>query len=164
LGGGLLLLIGALGSCSKPEPPTIKPHSAKLKTVSATGVTLETVLDVHNPNSIPLKARKVAATITFDKKVELGPITVPHKLDLPAGKIVKLTVDIPATWDSAAQVAGLAAGAAKIPYVIEGTVVVGGENLNTKVPFDIEGTVSRAELVKAGLEGLPTINIPDLLK
>jgi LEA14-like dessication related protein len=160
----LLLLLGAQVGCSKPEPPTIKPHSARLKTVSATGVTLETVLEAHNPNSIPLKARKVTATLTFDKTVKLGPIDVPHKLSLPAGKITKLTVDIPASWESAAQVTGLAASSPKIPYVIEGTVVIGGKNLNAEVPFEIEGTVSRAELLKAGLEGLPTLNLPGLLQ
>ena len=162
--GCLLTLLSFMVGCSKPEPPTIKPHSAKLKTVSATGVTLETVLDVHNPNAFPLKARKVTATLTFGKTVKLGPVVVPHQLNLPGGKITKLTVEIPATWESAAQVAGLAASAAKIPYVIDGTVVIGGESLNAKVPFEIGGNVSRAELLKAGLEGLPTLNLPGLLK
>lgn len=160
---GLVSLCG-VGGCAKPEPPTIKPHAAKLESVTARGITLQTVLDVHNPNKFPLKASKVTATLTFDQKVKLGPIDIPHELDLPGGKITKLTVDIPATWESAAQVTGLAASASKIPYVIAGTVVIGGKSLNAKVPFEIEGSVSRAELLKAGIEGLPTIDIPGLLK
>lgn len=161
--GWLLAWVLVLG-CSKPEPPTIKPHSARLESVSPLGVTIEAVLDVHNPNAFPLKARKVTATLTFDRKIELGPVTVPHELSLPGGKITKLTVDIPASWQSAAELTSLAAGAAKIPYVIAGKVVIGGKNLNAEVPFEIAGTVSRAELVKAGLEGLPAIDFPGLLK
>ncbi len=158
---GMLIL-----ACSMPEPPTITPDSAQVTAVTPRGITVKIALNVHNPNGFALKARRVRAHVVLDGTVKLGPIDVRRGVKLPAKRTKKITVDIEAPWESAAQVASLAAGSPKIPYVVKARVVIGGKKLNTEVPVTIKGEVTQAQLLKAGLKGLPKIpglpSLPDL--
>jgi LEA14-like dessication related protein len=155
------LLTAVLGSCTKPEPPTIKPRSVEVTGVTPKGITLKAVLDVHNPNGFALSAQSVTAKVLFPKKITLGPVKIPHKLKLPAKKTTQLAVKVPASWSSAAQLTSLAATSETIPYTVEGQVTIGGKKLNADVDFEIKGEVTRAELVKAGLKGVPILeNLP----
>jgi hypothetical protein len=44
-----------------------------------------------------------------------------------------------------------------VPYVVEGTVNVGGESINVNLPFSISGTITREQAVNAALKSLPAI-------
>ncbi len=143
--------------CSKPQAPTLIPESTRISTVTPKGIGVRITLNANNPNDFDLMARGVKATIVMGDKVKLGPVEVPHGISLPAKGTKKLKLDINATWEQAAQVAQLASGGPTIPYVVEGTVKVGGKSLNVDLPFKINGEVSQTQLIAAGLKGLPSI-------
>ena len=143
--------------CSKPEPPTLTPEVTRIQTVTPKGIKVQVTLNAHNPNGFALKTQKVSAKIVLGNKVTLGPIDKPHGVDLPAKKTTKVTVELNATWQQAAQIAQLASAGPTVPYRVEGRMTVGGEKLNVDLPFTIKGKVSQTELVAAGLEGLPKI-------
>ena len=94
--------------------------------------------------------------------VEMGPIDAPAGVDLTSGAWTKVNVEIPTTWSNVAAVASLAAGAPTVPYVVKGTVNVGGDKLNLDLPFTLKGSVKREELIAAGLKGLKIPPIPGL--
>ena len=47
-----------------------------------------------------------------------------------------------------------------IPYVIDGTVNVGGERLNVDLPYSVAGSVTQAQIMQATMKGLS--NVPGL--
>jgi len=160
---GFAFLALTLWACSKPEPPTITPESATVSAVSPKGMTVRVVLDVYNPNDIALSVQKVTANITLGKTVEMGPVGVPSGVRLPAGEHVKVTVNVPASWQDAAEVAALAAGSPTIPLELKGKAEIGGKRIHIEVPFAIQGTVTRQQLVGVGLRGLPQLpGLPDI--
>ncbi|MCU0693761.1 MAG: LEA type 2 family protein [Polyangiaceae bacterium] len=155
-----LLALGSmvvLAGCSKPRPPTITPDTTTITSVSPAGLGVRATLDVTNPNDFSLSTQAVTATISVGDKVKLGPVTKPHGVSLPANQTTKVEVDLAATWNQAAELAQLAVGELTIPFVVEGKVALGGKSLNVQLPFRIEGTVSRAQLLSAGIKGLPSI-------
>lgn len=165
LGVALAICVVALAGCPTPEPPTITPKAAELGSVSPLGVTVKLTLEVHNPNGFALTGQSVNAKVTFGDSVTLGPIDIDQKLTLPANKSTEVSVDVKTGWSNAAQFASLAAGKETIAYVVEGTMTVGGKSLNAKVPFEIKGKVTRAEILESGLKGLPSLRgLPGLGK
>ena len=154
-----LLMVG----CSKPKPPTIKPDKTQITSVKPKGVTVRVTLDVHNPNDFALTVRSVKATILLGGQTKLGPVDKPHGVSLPANVSTKVDFDLEASWELAAELAGLATLGPTIPYEVDGTVNVGGDRLNLDLPFKIKGQVSQAQLIAAGLKGIPSIpGLPNL--
>ena len=90
-------------------------------------------------------------------KVTLGPVSKPHGVSLPADKTTKVTVDLDATWQQAAQIAQLTSSGPTVPYEVKGEMTIGGKKLNVDLPFTIKGEVSQAQLIAAGIKGLPSI-------
>jgi hypothetical protein len=105
----------------------------------------------------------VSATLKLGDQVELGPISKPHGVDLPANKSTNIVVEFQMSWKQAGQLTQLAASGATIPYEVVGNVTIGGEKLNVELPFTIKGQVTQAQLLAAGLRGLPSIpGLPQL--
>jgi late embryogenesis abundant protein len=157
-----LALAVAAASCKKPEPPKITPERVRVTSVGTNGLGLDVGLAVQNPNSIDLSARAVSAKATLDGKVEVGPVSVPKPFDFPAGKSTKLDVPVLLRWSDMAGIAGLAASNRDIPYVVDGTVELGGDMIHVEIPFRVGGTVTHQQLVDAALGALPKIKIPGL--
>lgn len=151
----------ALVACAKPEPPRLTPISARVTAISPLGIDVDLKLDAENPNASDLSARSVTATITLDGRTTLGSVTVPHAIKLPAHK--KTTIDVPVSsrWKDLSGLVTLAAAGKDIPYMIDGSVELGGDTLHVQVPFRIAGTVTREQLTQATLNSLP--KIPGLL-
>lgn len=157
-----LVLTAALTSslvlgCSKPKAPTLTPEATRVTTVTPEGIGVRVTLNAYNPNDFALTTQAVKATIVLGNKVKLGPVEKPHGVSLPADSTTKVTIDLQATWQQAAQIAQLASSGPTIPYVVEGTVKIGGSKLNLELPFTIKGEVSQAQLIAAGIKGLPSI-------
>ena len=51
----------------------------------------------------------------------------------------------------------LARPTAALPYTVEGTVNLGGDVLNIDVPFHMDGTMTKDELIAATLHSMPAI-------
>lgn len=163
-----LLFAGAFsallaGACSKPEPPTLVPKEAQVTAVSPAGLSVLVRMEATNPNRVTLSAQSVTGKAKLDGKWDLGTVTITKPIVLPPN--VPTMIDVPLTmpWKDMTTIGALASAPGPVPYVIEGTVTVGGEKLNVELPFSISGTITREQVVNAALRSLPTIpglNIP----
>lgn len=153
-----LLLVAALAvACSRPKPPTITPYSVEVTAVTPTNVGLHVNLDVSNPNSFPLIVQKVSGDLVVNGSVDMGKTSVNTRLDIPANATQRVATDASVPWTNLAALAPLALSGKPVPYRFNGTATVGGQSLNVDVPFHIDGTLTSAQLLQAGLNGLPRI-------
>lgn len=155
-------VLGALAvslavACSKPEPPTLVPTSATVTTVSPAGLGMVVKVDATNPNRMALSARTVTAKVRMDGKYDLTVVTLERPMALPGQATTTLDVPLQLTWTDAGILASLAAANRTIPFTLDGTMNVGGDRLNVDVPFHVDGSLTSAQLVDAGLRSLPRI-------
>ncbi len=149
----LVLLVAAVG-CAKPKPPKIEPHSAQVKSVDASGLTLAVELDVTNPNGFPLLVRTVSGKLLVGSGVEVGTARVDSGKSIPAHGSERLASDLTAQWSNIAALAPLATTGKPVAYTFEGIANVGGESLNMDVPFRLKGELKPEQVIAATLRGL----------
>lgn len=147
-----ILVVSA--ACSKPEPPTLVPKEAAVSTVTANGVALVVKVDARNPNRIPLATRAVTAKVRVDGKYDLASVTMDKPIELAPNATTPIDVPMQMTWTDAQILGSLVAANRTIPFTVEGTMAIGGERLNVDVPFRIDGTLTREQLIEAGLRSL----------
>jgi LEA14-like dessication related protein len=152
----------ALAACSRPEPPTLTPELATVTRVTPAGIDLQVRLDAYNPNGIEISARSVKANVMLDGKYDVGTVTVPMPLSLPAKKRTRLDVPLSVKWRDLTGLAALAASNRGVPYQLDGSVSLGGDTLNVDVPFRMGGTITHEQLVQAVTNSLPKLPIPGL--
>lgn len=152
----------ALASCSKPAPPTFVPKEAKVVSADLVGLKMIVRLDAQNPNDASLTAQRVKGHVVLDGSVDLGDATIDTPLALPAKATTTLDVPLSLRWTDGLAVAKLAQKTGPVPYHVEGTVTVGGTNLNVDVPFKLDGTVPREALTQAALKSIPGLPLPGL--
>lgn len=147
----------AASGCSKPEPPRITPKEARVRSIGPAGVDLLVTVEAVNPNRVGLSVRSVTGKARLDDRWDLGMVTIAKPIVLPPG--TPTTIDAPMTmaWADVQSLAVLAASPRPVPYVVEGTVSIGGERLNVDVPFSLSGTISREDLARAALGSIPAI-------
>ncbi|NUP09315.1 MAG: LEA type 2 family protein [Polyangiaceae bacterium] len=154
---GSFFFAAILAACSKPEPPTITPEGAVVKAVTPAGLDVEMTIDAYNPNKVPLMARSVKAKVMLGKSIDLGEVTVPTKIEVPAGKHEKIVAPMSLKWTDAAAVGMLALQHDTVPFTIEGTASVGIDELNFDVPFETDGTLTRQQLMEMAPKSLPQL-------
>lgn len=153
--GAFIALLGS--ACSKPEPPTLVPKEAKVTAVGPTGLSLLLRMEATNPNRVTLSAQSVTGKATLDGKWDVGTVTISKPIALPPN--VPTMIDVPLTlpWTDLNALGALATAPGPVPYVVEGTVAVGGERLNVNLPFRLSGTITREQIANAALKSLPAI-------
>ncbi len=112
----------------------------------------------------------MSGTVRIDNKYELGKVTVPVPTTLPAHARTPLSVPLSMNWQNLTTLTGIMTGSAQaetIPYTVTGTVAVGGEKLSFDVPFQVQGTLTRQQIMQAavgsipgGLPALPSLPAP----
>jgi hypothetical protein len=152
-----LILALLLAACSKPAPPTITPESASVTQVGTQGLELRLGLSATNPNSVDLSAREISAHVVVDKKYDLGTVTLPNAVTLPAGKATKLDVPVAVKWTDLGALVQLAATQAAVPFSIDGALTMGGDLVSVRVPFRLEGSVPHEQIVNATLHSIPQL-------
>ncbi len=153
-----LLVAAALAAgCSKPAPPTLTPEKVVVTRVDLTGIALDVVVDATNPNSVDLSASGVSSHLVVDKTHDVGTVTEPKAITLPAGKTTKLDVPVSLRWSDVGLLAQLAASNGAVPYSVDGTLEMGGSLLHVGVPFHLDGTITHEQLVGAEMTSLPTL-------
>ncbi|HEU4404282.1 MAG TPA: LEA type 2 family protein [Polyangiaceae bacterium] len=151
----LALALGALGAAAcSPDPPRLTPQLVQVTDVSPTGLGLRVQLDAYNPNGVTLSVRSLSARVTLAGRVDLGSAELPGGASLAPKAHTPIVTDLKLPWRNAAEVAAVAATQASAPYRIDGTVKVGGESLNVELPFQLQGVLTRDQLLRAGLRGL----------
>ena len=146
-------------TCAKPKPPTITPRAVQLSSVGPNGVQLSVTLDVANPNRFPLIARSVdgrfflGASGAAGRGVEFGKAHAEPASSIPAEGTGTVTSDLAVSWNDLSALAPFLLSAT-VPYRFEGNATLGGESLNISLPFTLNGELTRAQLLSAGLSGL----------
>ena len=135
-----------IGACSKPEPPKITPHAARVTSVTPLGVELALELDVENKNAFPLIVQEVTGTLKLGAGVEVGRARSEPKGSVPAA------LSVP--WTQLGALAPLAASGKPVPYTFDGTAKMGSAKINFDVPFTVKGEITQAQAVQAGIRGL----------
>jgi hypothetical protein len=154
--GLLIALVGAVGlGCSKPAPPTLTPQRATLAQITPLGLDLSVELSAMNPNASDLAAQSVTAHVVVDNRIDLGTLTLPQAVTLPAGKATALDVPLSVKWNDLAALAQLGAENRSVPFSVDGTLKMGGTLLDLTVPFHIDGTATHEQIVRAAMSSLP---------
>lgn len=149
------LVLGAT-SCKRPVPPTLVPVEVKVVGVTGTGIDLLVKVEATNTNPYTLAARDVRAKLTMDDgRYDLGSTMITKPVTLPPNVPTPIDVPISMRWQSFGMVGEMAASGRDIPYMVEGTVKIGGENVNLDVPFTAKGVVKREQVIAAALRALP---------
>jgi LEA14-like dessication related protein len=147
-----------LGSCARPSAPTIRPEKATVMAITERGIDLQVELQAVNPNRVDLSARSITAKVTLNGKYDIGTMTVPSGINLPAGKPTELVIPLSMKWNDIAALAGLASVTeSAIPYSVEGIVTLGGDLIHADVPFRMEGSLPKDQLIAAALRSLPPL-------
>ncbi|MBX3226725.1 MAG: LEA type 2 family protein [Labilithrix sp.] len=153
---GLALVV----ACKKPEPPHIVPKEARVAAVSPAGVDIVVKVEATNPNTVTLSARSFTGKAKLDGKYDLAMVTVERPIVLPPQQPTMLEVPMTLPWSDMNALATLATAQKPVPYVIDGSVTVGGESLNVTLPYSLSGTIAREQLIAAAMRGLPTLIPP----
>jgi LEA14-like dessication related protein len=151
----VVLLIG--GACSKPEPPKIVPKEARVTAIGPAGLEVLLKVEATNPNSITLSAQSFTGKAKLDGKYEMGTVTVDKPVTLPPNTPTMIDVPMTIPWTDAKVLASLVSVQRPVPYVVDGSVKVGGERLQVDVPFTLSGSITRDQMVGAAVKSLPVI-------
>jgi LEA14-like dessication related protein len=108
-------------ACSKPEPPKITPHAARVQSVTPLGVGLALELDVENKNPFPLIVQEVSGTLKLGAGVEVGRARSEPKGNVPAKATTRVPATLDVPWTQLGALAPLAASGKPVPYTFDGT-------------------------------------------
>ncbi len=154
-----LLLLAAtalLSGCSKPAPPTLTPERVTVNGVDPSGLALTVTISAANPNSADLSVSDVSSHVLLANH-DVGTVTVPESLTLPAGKTTKIDVPVKVSWSDVSMLAQLAASNAPVPYSVDGTLNLGGSLLHVGVPFHLDGSLTHQQMVSAVMRSMPML-------
>lgn len=148
-------LVLSLTACQKPQAPQLTPREVTLTELTASGASFRIKLAATNPNKFALSANSFRAHLVFDSgKIDAGTVDVNTPLALAPSTTTELDVPVTLSWQGLSALAALAVQKPTIPYVIDGTVNVGGERLNVDLPYSVSGTVTQAQITAAMFKGL----------
>lgn len=149
-----VVAIGCFGmtACS-PQKPVVTPTAIRVTQVSTSGMLLDVQLDVQNPNSFPLMAHRVDGSVALSNGATLGSGSAQPQGSIPANGRSTVTTQLNVPWQNIAALAPFALSANPVPYTFKGEAMLGGESLNVKIPFELQGQLTRAQILDAGLRG-----------
>ena len=151
------LAIALTIGCSKPVPPTLTPDQISLTRIDAEGIALSVAMSATNPNSVDLSASGVTSHLILDKRYEVGTVTLPNTIALPAGQTTKLDVPVSLKWADLSMLGQLATTSGAVPYSVDGTLDMGGTLVHVGVPFHFEGAISHEQILGAAMKSLPKL-------
>ncbi len=147
----------ALAACAPPQPPTVKPVSARVTAISATGLDVEARLEAYNPNDFDIPVKSFSATITLDHNYEAGTVTSTQAVTLPAGKKKVFSLPISLKWNDVAALAPLALSPRDIPWDADVKVHVDAKGTDVELPFKLTGVLTHQQIMTAVGRSLPRI-------
>jgi hypothetical protein len=102
------------------------PEKVSLTKINLVGIELLAELSVENPNAIDLEADSATAKVVLDGKHHLGPVDVPHEVELPSKQRTLLDVPLAMDWKDVTVIAILIALQRNVPYDVDGSVTLEG--------------------------------------
>ena len=152
----LAAVLAAFVGCSKPAPPTLTPQRVSVNGVDSSGLALTATIGAANPNSSDLTVSDVSSHVVVQGH-DVGTVTVPESLTLPAGKTTTIDVPLKMSWSDMSLLAQLAASDAPVPYSVDGTLELGGSLLHVGIPFHLDGTITHQQVVGALVHSMPML-------
>jgi LEA14-like dessication related protein len=148
-----LCLVWAGAGCAKPQAPAVTPEVARVVKVTGQGVELSVTLSVKNPNGFALDAHEVEGTLIVEGGQRLGTGRASPHRSIPAHGTGTVESQVQVAWDDVPGLQKFLARAS-VPYTFKGNVTLGGDTLHLTLPFEMQGTLTREQLLQAGLRGL----------
>lgn len=142
-----------LAGCAKPQPPAVTPEVARVVRVTGKGVDLQVTLSVKNPNAFALDAQEVEGTLVVEGGKKLGTGRAHPNHSIPAHGTGSVESQVQIAWDDVLALQPFLSRE-HVPYTFQGHVTLGGETLHLTLPFEMQGTLTREQLLQAGLRGL----------
>jgi LEA14-like dessication related protein len=131
----------------------VTPEVARVLRVTGKGVDFSVTLSVKNPNNFELDAREVEGTLIVEGGQKLGTGRASPHRSIPANGTGTVESQVQIAWDDVAALQKFLTRES-VPYVFKGNVTLGGDTLHLTVPFEMDGTLTREQLLQAGLRGL----------
>jgi LEA14-like dessication related protein len=146
------LSLSVLAGCATPQPPTVTPQVARVVQVDQKGLELQVTLSVQNPNEFALSAHEVQGTLFAEGK-KLGTGKSNPEQSIPARGVGSVESRVQIAWGDVPALQMFLLHA-EVPYEFKGDVTLGGDTLQLTLPFEMKGTLTREQLLRAGLRGL----------
>ena len=112
-------------------------------------------MSATNPNAVDLTASAVSSHVVVDKTHDIGTVTLPKAITLPAGTTTHVDVPLALNWSDVGALTQLALSTGAVPYTVDGTLEMGGNLLHVGVPFHFDGTITHAQIVGAVMNSMP---------
>jgi hypothetical protein len=110
-------------------------------------------LSVKNPNAFVLDAQEVEGTVVVEGGHKLGTGRAQPHHSIPAQGTALVESQVQVAWDDVPALQPFLSRE-RLPYTFKGHVTLGGEPLHVTLPFEMQGTLTREQLLQAGLRGL----------
>ncbi len=151
------LLVGSLwlAACSRPQSPVVIPRIARVVGISTSSLDLALTLEVQNPNSYALSARRLKGILYLGQGQgqRLGSSESWPQQTIPAGGSAIVESKMQIAWTDLSALNQFV-GQATVPYTFDGDLTLGSEHLNLTLPVKLQGSLTREQLLAAGLWGL----------
>lgn len=148
----VLSLLALMAGCA-PKTPTLVPQVARVLWVGPSGLRLAIEVDVHNPNSFPIVANAIEGVVELGSGATLGRGLAYPQGTIPAEGASRITTQVDIQWQNLAAFAPFMMSAGPVPYVFKGQALIGGDDINIAIPFQVNGQLTRAEIIAAGIRG-----------
>lgn len=145
--------VSLLALACSPKTPTLVPQVARVLWVGPGGLRLAIEVDVHNPNSFPIVANAIDGVVELGTGATLGRGLAYPQGTIPAEGASRVTAQVDIQWQNLGAFAPFMMSAGPVPYVFKGNAVIGGDDINVSIPFQVNGQLTRAEIIAAGIRG-----------
>jgi LEA14-like dessication related protein len=143
-------------SCSPPEPPTITVKEAKLTHIDLTGMKLSLRVLATNKNRFELTLSSFEGKLLLNGR-DAGVVSLVQPVTLATGEKTPLDVPLALTWNDLGTIAVAATSGRDVPFVVDGTVGVGGGKLSVRIPMKTEGTLSKRDIAEVMQKSVPKL-------
>lgn len=130
----------------------------RVTSIGPTSIALAVTATITNPNQIDLVARNLTAHIVVAGTYDVGTVDLPVTTVLPAGRATKLDVPLTVNVKDLSGLATLALTSTAIPYSVDGTVGLGGDLIHVELPYRLESSLPKEQLVNAAMKGLGALH------
>ena len=152
----LACALGPLAGCV--SKPVVSLHHAEVRDASLSGIGLEVVLKIDNPNSYDVQVRNVHAQVTIAGKYALAPIDVTPNTWLPSNQSTLVSVPLSIPWTMLPVLVTETLGSSEVKYHVAGTADVTAVRAlqieKNDYPIDEDGTLPRQVFVSASPGGI----------
>jgi LEA14-like dessication related protein len=137
--------------------PVVSLHHAEVRAASLSGIGLEVILKVENPNAYDVQVRSVHAVVTIAGKYTLDPIDIAPNTWLGSNASTLVSVPLSIPWTLIPALIGETLGTPEVKYHVSGTADVTAVRAlkidKNNYPIDEDGVLPRQVFIDASPAG-----------